>query len=386
MEATVATRTGGGAAERFATRVAFFVIGVTLSSWAPLVPFAKARLGADDATLGLLLLCLGAGAVITMPLSGAMIARFGCRAVIVTAAILLFVTLPLLAFVSSVPVFAFVLLLFGAGSGAIDVAANVNAMMVERASGRALMSGFHGLFSVGGIVGAAGMSALLALGVPPLAAVSGIMVALAALLAASARFLIPSAAQDGGKAPAFAVPHGIVIVLGGLACIAFLAEGAILDWSALFLTTQRGFDPAHAGLGYAAFAAAMTVGRLTGDRIVAALGGVRVLALGGLLAAAGFLVAMLVPFGIVTLAGFVLVGLGSSNIVPVIYNVTGRQTAMATSHATAAVTTLGYAGILVGPAMIGFVANATGLAAAFGLLGLLLLVVSASARIARTRA
>jgi fucose permease len=180
----------------------------------------------------------------------------------------------------------------------------------------------------------------------------------------------------------FVLPRGTVIFIGLLCFIVFLAEAAMLDWSALFLTSLRDFDPAQAGIGYTAFAIAMTFGRLAGDRVVHALGRARILLFGATCAAAGFLVAIIDPSRAAALIGFVLVGLGASNVVPVLFTIAGRQTTMPSSHAIAAITTLGYAGILIGPALIGFVANATNLSMAFGLLAMMLLLVAASARVA----
>ena len=157
---------------------------------------------------------------------------------------------------------------------------------------------------------------------------------------------------------------------------------AILDWSALFLTTTRGLDETKGGLGYAAFAIAMTLGRFTGDKVVSRFGGKRVLTFGGLCAASGFFLAVLAPQAGLAMLGFVLIGLGAANIVPILFTAAGNQNAMPASLAVAAITTIGYAGILAGPAVIGFVAHATSLNIAFAMLGCALLLVAASARLA----
>ncbi len=360
------------------TRAAFFVAGFGMAAWAPLVPYAKQRLGVDEGTLGLLLLCLGAGSIATMPLAGVWAGRFGCRRVIWASGLLMCLALPGLATAGSVPLLAAALVLFGAAVGTIDVAINVQAVIVERAVGRAVMSGFHGFFSIGGIAGAAGASAVLwAAGSPLLAALCVAGVVVATLLAFGPGLLPPIGPRDGGEegGASFAVPRGPVLLIGGLCFISFLAEGAMLDWSALVLTALHGLDPAWAGLGYTVFSITMTAGRLSGNRIVAALGGHLVLLCGGACAAAGMALAVLAPSSSAVLAGFALVGVGASNIVPVLYSALGRQRAMPAHLAVGAVTALGYAGILVGPAAIGAVAHAAGLPAAFlGVAGLLLLI------------
>ncbi len=172
-------------------------------------------------------------------------------------------------------------------------------------------------------------------------------------------------------------------MIGILCCIVFLTEGSVLDWSAVFLVQDRGLDPARATLGYAAFSVTMTVGRLAGDRIVARLGRRTVMIGGGLVAATGLAVAVLVPDWEAALVGYAMVGAGCANIVPVLFTAAGRQTAMPASVAVPAVTTFGYAGVLAGPAAIGFIAQATSLPAAFLTVAVLLLGVAAAGRVLR---
>ena len=372
-------RAPAGRAQQVSTRIAFLGAGVGMAAWAPLVPFAKARAGLDDGMLGLLLLCLGAGSILAMPLSGALAARFGCRRVLLVAFAVALLAMPVLASASSLPVLALSLFVFGAGNGSVDCVMNIQAVIVERDSGRAMMSGFHGLYSLGGIVGAGGVSLLLALGATPLLAVLVVVAAiLGALACAAPHFLAYGSRGDG---PAFAVPHGIVLFIGLLCFILFLTEGSVLDWSAVFLTQEHGLDAAYGGLGYAVFSVTMTAGRLAGDAIVQRLGGTRIIIGGGLCAAGGLALATLAPGWPVALLGYALVGAGCSNIVPVLFSATGRQSVMPEHIAIPAITTLGYAGILAGPAAIGFVAHATSLPAAFLVVVLLLLGVAASGRV-----
>ena len=370
-----------GPPQRRATRLVFLTAGLAMAAWAPLVPYAKARLGLTEGTLGLLLLCLGAGSLLAMPLTGALAARFGCRRVILASGALLSLALPGLALAASPLQLGLTLLVFGAAIGTFDVCVNIQAVIIEKASGGALMSGFHALFSVGGFAGAGCMALLLWLGLDPAWACAVIVALLLALLLAAAPRLLREAEAGEPGAPLFVMPHGSVIVLGLLCFIVFLAEGSVLDWSALFLTSQRGMAAAQGGLGYAAFAIAMTLGRFSGDRVVRRFGGQRVLLLGGLCAAAGFFLTVLAPSVGGALAGFVLVGLGAANIVPILFTAAGRQGAMPASLAVSAITTLGYAGILAGPALIGFVAHASSLSMAFAGLGCALLLVAASARV-----
>jgi len=369
-----------GIPEQYATRMAFFVAGLGTAAWAPLVPYAKARLVLDDGTLGLLLLCLGAGSILSMPVAGLVAARYGCRLVISLAMVVLCLILPGLAVISHTPTFIIALLLFGASIGIIDVVINIQAVIVEKAAGKTMMSGFHGLFSLGGIVGASGVAGLLWLGLSPLQAMLAVCTIVLVALLTLGKHLLPYATEQQG--PTFVMPHGIILFIGFLCFVCFLAEGAMLDWSAVFLTSVRNLDPAYAGLGYAAFAMTMTIGRLSGDYLVRILGGVTTLAVGGLIAAGGFIVCVTIPATSAAFLGFAMIGLGASNVVPVLYSATGRQTVMPPHLAVAAVTTFGYSGILSGPALIGFIAHGTSLQTAFLCVAAMLLLLPAFCRIA----
>jgi predicted MFS family arabinose efflux permease len=303
--------------------------------------------------------------------------------VIVASGWLLCLAPPVLALAPNIAVLTTALLYFGVMLGAVDVAMNAHAVEVERRDGRMLMSGFHGLFSLGGLGGAAGMSALLALGLPlPLAAL-----AVSALLAALVLYLRGGLLPNVGGAAAghapFHMPHGAVLLLGLLCFVSFMAEGSMLDWSAVFLRDFRGFAPSAAGIGYACFSVAMALGRLTGDRLIQRIGPVWAVRVGAGLAATGFALAASVPWPGAALAGFVLVGLGASNIVPVMFSAAGRLPGGSPAIAIAAVTMLGYAGLLSGPALIGFISRLASLPLALAVVAGLLLLVAASARIVR---
>jgi predicted MFS family arabinose efflux permease len=340
----------------------FFVIGFAAGAWAPLVPFAKQRLALDDGALGLALVSMGVGSIVAMPLAGALAARVGCRRVLIAAAAIACLAFPVLATTGSVPLLAAALFLFGVGIGSLDCVINVQAIAVERDGGRAMMSGFHALYSLGGFVGAGAVSALLALNV----ALLGVSLAVATLMALATIAATPgllSRKAEAQHAP-FALPRGAVLMIGVFCFVMFLAEGSALDWSAVFLRAERHAAPAAAGLGYVAFAVTMTSGRLVGDRVVTALGLRRVAVVGALVAATGLAFATLAPGWIAPVIGYALLGAGCSNIVPALFTAIGRQTDMPESQAVPAVSVLGYAGILAGPAAIGLVASATSLTAA----------------------
>lgn len=349
--------------EQMATRAAFFVPGFAIACWAPLVPFAKARAGLDDAMLGVLLLCLGLGSLLSMPLAGMLAARHGCRPVMLATVVMMVLMLPLLAVASTPLSIGVVLLVFGAGIGAMDCVMNIQAVVVERESGRAMMSGFHAFYSIGALTGAALVTLLLSIGAGALLATFAVVAGVVAITALSSRWWRSERAEQGEAS--FALPRGVVIVIGAVCFISFLAEGSMLDWSAVFLHDVRGVELTHAGWGFVAFNIAMTATRLLGDGLVNRLGPSVAVLLGGLLACGGFVLATLVPSFGVALLGYALVGIGCANIVPVMFSLAGRQTRMPESVAIPAVTTMGYAGVLLGPAAIGFIAQQWSLPAAF---------------------
>ncbi len=366
---------------RFATRLLFLLAGFGYACWAPLIPIIKLRLGLDESVLGLLFLCIGLGSIGAMIATGILTTRFGNRPILIGSGFGFAAVVALLPVADTILTLGVTLVAFGATLGALDVAMNLHAVDVERAAARPMMSGFHALFSVGGFAGAAFMTLLLSQHIAPLAgtlACCALMVT--AMAIAVPRLLDSAAARDG---PMFALPRGLVLLIAVLAGITFLVEGALLDWGAL-LVTDAGLVPlAQGGLGYMVFSIAMTAGRLSGDAVSARFGDRRTLLWGSVLAIGGFVVLLTAAKFAPALLGFALIGLGCANIVPVLFRRAAAQQAMPAGLAIAAVTTTAYAGMLAGPAGIGFVAQAASLHLAFWLMaGLLVLVPICAHRVA----
>lgn len=366
-------RYAAGKMRQHSTRALFFIGGFGAASWAPLVPLLRERLAIGEDVLGMLLLCIGIGSLLTMPLSGAAAVRFGCRRTLTVAAAAFALLLLVLCQVDNMVLAVVFLLIFGAMMGCIDVVVNIQAVLVEKAAKRRLMSGMHALWSVGGFIGAGLFGIWVgSLGLTPFVSTciaAGIMLI---TLAFFARHLLPFGGESGGAM--VAIPRGIVAFVGVVACIAFLVEGAIMDWSGVFLTTVRNFDMSLAGTGFTVFSAAMLIMRLLGDVTVQKLGQKNVVLGGSLLAFLGFVLVIFAPSALLLYAGFFAIGIGSANIVPVFFSLLGKQKDMPVSMAVPAVSTLGYLGILMGPAAIGFLAHQTSLYAAFGLLAALVAV------------
>jgi len=355
---------------RHATRTGFFIAGFGLAVWAPLVPYVRERIEMSDALFGMLLLCIGIGSLTWMPLSGLLIARQGIRPVILGCVATLVLALLGMALTESIWLLGIALFCFGGSLGVLDVVLNVQSLLVERELGRRMMSNFHGMFSLGSICGALVLTGLLTLGLSP---ASGTLLMIALIVIAN--FLVMGGylarkAPAGGVA--FVRPSGLVLLVGALCFVVYLAEGAVLDWSALYLTGEKQLETSSGGLGYAAFALMVTVGRFAGGRVVNSLGTAPVVAFGGLLAAAGIGLTIITDHWVLALLGYGLCGLGCANVSPVLISSLSRQDAMPVHLAVTAATTVGFAGVLVGPAMIGLIAHYSSLTMAFVLLALLL--------------
>lgn len=362
-----------------ATRFIFLALGLAISAWAVLVPYAKARLGVNEAILGLLLLLVGTGAIVSMPFAGWLTSRYGCRKTLVVSTTIFMLSLVGLAFVSSRWAFGLSLFLFGASSGVVDVGMNIQAILVEKERKRSMMSGLHGMYSVGGFFGALIISALLNLGLSPLASIVCLTGMLIVVLIFMARYLFPYGHESKNR-QSFSLPKGSILMLGVLCFIMYMGDGVVLDWGALFMTTTKSISPDTAGLSFAIFSVAISIGRLFGDRLVEWLGIRKVMTGSGIVAALGFIIVMEAPSAPIAFAGFVVVGLGAANLIPLLFTIASRQKKMPVPQAISSVTTLGYLGLLVGPAMMGFIAHATSLYVVFGIVAALMIFVSVTSR------
>ncbi len=367
---------------RYACFAGFLILGAGIGLWAVHIPAVKARHNIDEGIVGLALLAIAVGAIVAMPLAGALAARLGSRTASRIGAVLYSIALPLPILAPSVPLLFVAAALFGFAMGLLDVAINSQAVEIERARGRPSMSAFHGFFSIGALGGAAGGGVLIeaGLGDGRGAAIVAAVVFLIAL--ASGPFLL-SVAPSGHRAPFFVRPPKGVAGIGVLAGLAYALEGGVTDWSALYLTDTKGASPAAAATGLAVFAGVLALVRLFGDGVVARFGPYRTLIASGLLVAAGIAAALLAPNVPLSAAGFAIAALGVANIVPILFSTAGAIPGIAPAHAMAAVSTLAYSAFLIGPPLIGFAAREFGLGSALALVGVAGLIVTARARIVR---
>lgn len=298
----------------YATRIVFFSAGLIIAAWAPLIPIVKEALNVNTGVLGILLLFLGLGSIISMPITGMLSARYGCQRVIITSALLTIISFPFLV-ISQTPIeLGISLFFFGASIGTVDVSMNIQAVKVEKGFNKNLMSGFHGFFSLGGIGGAAGMSFMIYLGVTALLACYLMSFLLVILFSISYSGLVRSGEKENKKY--FSLPKGIIIHVCLLCFLMGVIEGSIIDWGALFITTELGMPPSVSGLGYVTFAFAMMLGRFFGVKLVTLYGRNKVFFISSISIGLGFL--LVINFGVlfITLIGFICIGLGASNMVP----------------------------------------------------------------------
>lgn len=363
-----------GIEARWAVSALFFCNGLVVGGWAPKLPAMMARLGIGESVAGLLVLVLGLGSVCLMPVFGALVARRGSAHAVRLASALFAPSLIWISLAPTVWTVAAAVLLFGGLIGGMDVAMNANAVAVERARRRAIMSSCHGFWSLGGVAGAgAGGVLIQTLGETGHALLATL--AVAAILAWAFPRLLRDPPRGGQAHQPLRLPRTPMPYLIGLMALAsMIPEGAILDWGAVYLQREMGAPLSLAGWGFAACAAAMAVMRFLGDGIRRRLGAVKTLRISGALAMAGLALAGLAPSAAAAIAGFALAGVGIANMVPIAFSAAGNLPGLAQGIGLSVVTTMGYSGILLAPGSIGFLAERMSFSIIFMGLSLLLLV------------
>jgi len=355
--------------ERFSISVIFLVHGLVVASWVSRIPAIQSALALSPAVLGTVLLAITAGALVAMPVTGALIHRFGSRLLVIVTTIFFCLSLPLLAWPTSPPKLAFALFVFGMAVGGMDVAMNVQAAAFETRRGKPVMSSFHGLFSVGGMLGSAIGGAVAHAGIAPKSHFAAAAVIFGALAGVVLAWLSPgSSAAETGLGFRF---QRRIWVLGAIAFCILVGEGAMADWTAVYLRNSLGTDAGVAALGYSVFSGCMAGGRFLGDWLTLRVGPVRLVRTGALLSALGVAAATVVEEVPVALLGFGLVGAGFSTIIPIIFGAGARVKGVPAGAGVAAVTTAGYFGFLLGPPLIGFTAEFSSLRLALGLVSVL---------------
>ncbi|MBU2958202.1 MFS transporter [Paracoccus sp. 1_MG-2023] len=360
--------------ERAAVSALFLLNGLLVGSWSPRIPALMERLQITESRAGLLVLCLGLGSITVMPFFGAMTARSGSRQAAWLAACL---TAPSLIWISVAPGFwtaALAVFLFGGTMGGMDVAMNANAVAMERRRSRAIMSSCHGFWSLGGVIGA-GLGGIVLDWAGEL--VQGLVVTAifaAGLVWAGPRLLRDPPAPDQPRTPLRLPRSPLPYLIGIVALASMIPEGAILDWAAVYLEREMGASLSLAGWGFAACAATMAVLRFAGDGLRNRFGAVRTMRASALIAMAGLGIAGLAGTPPMAITGFALAGIGIANLMPIALSAAGNLPGMAAGVGLSVVTMMGYSGILLAPAAIGWLAEHASLGAIYLGLGVLLLL------------
>ncbi|GAA4369301.1 MFS transporter [Actinomadura verrucosospora] len=372
---------------RAAVTLAFAAHGLLGAAWVARIPQIKEHLGLGEGAMGVALLGAPVGVVAAVRFAGRIVGRWGSRATTIAAGAAGALALVPLGLAWNLGALILSLLLMGASLGLMDVAMNAQGVAVERGYGRPLMSGLHGSYSIGTLLAALAGSAAAHAGVPVPLHLAVAAAALIALLALGCRGLLDRSADElpepDGDAPAPArSPRRPLIMLGVIGLCSFVGEGAMADWSAIYLRENLGTGPGVAGLGYAGCAVAMTVGRLTGDQVVARFGPVPVLRGGSLAAALGLGLGLAAGDPTAAVAGFTLFGLGVAVVAPVTFSAAGNVPGVPAAAGISRVTGVGYLGLLGGPPVIGFIAQGVGLtwalAVPVALVGLIVLLAPAA--------
>ncbi|MDF2753460.1 MAG: ybjJ [Gaiellaceae bacterium] len=370
---------------RAAITLVFFADGLLIGSWAARIPAVQRQTELTSGKLGIALFAMSLGALLAMPTAGRLSERIGSRSVTLAALLAGGAALLLTAVAGGLAGLGAALFLFGAGFGAVNVAANAQGIALERLSERSILSSFHAAFSFGGLAGAGLGAIAAAAGIDPLEHFGAIAVAIALSALAAGGRLLPPDADDRETTPILARPQRSLLVLGAAAFFTLMAEGAAADWSAVYLSDSLGAGAAAAALGYTAFSLAMAASRVFGDRLNTRLGPVALARGGGLLAASALTLALVSGSTVVALAGFAAMGAGLGVVVPVLFRAAGSTPGVSAAAGVAAVSTIGWFGFLAGPPAIGVTADAVGLRSSLVIvvaatLGLALLAGSANPR------
>ena len=369
---------------RLAVLSMFFINGTVLASWVANIPLVKERLGLSESTLGLTLLAMAAGAILAMPLTGYLIPRYGSRRMTRITGIMFCLVLPLPILAPSLPLLVLALFFFGAFQGGMDVAMNAQAVAVENALDKPIMSSFHGWFSLGGLTGASLGGFLFSVGVSPTLHALSVALILTCATWVMMRRLFEAEDEQGGH-HTFALPTGPLFGLGLLAFFVLVGEGSVADWSAVYLRDVLGTSAGLAATGYAAFSLTMAFARFLGDGWVKRFGAVRLARGSATLAAGGLGVALFIGHPVAALLGFGCVGLGLANLIPILFGAAGRTPGVNPGTGIAAVSSAGYFGFLAGPPLIGLAAEVVTLSGALYIVVVFIAVVAVFAHVVRRK-
>jgi MFS family permease len=343
----------------------FFLFGFCFASWASRIPAIQQKIGLTETELGLVLFSLPVGLFVSLPLSGWLVAKKGSKAVVCIAAIIYSSVLITLGIANSRLQLIVALFCFGLAGNMGNISINTQAVNVEAFYKRNIMASFHGVWSLAGFTGAAVGTLMTALSLEPIQHFIVVFVIVTLLFMSALRYLVVTDIKSAESAPMFAWPGKSLLILGLIAFSSMICEGAMFDWSGVYFKKVVMAKPALVGAGYTAFMFTMALSRFVADHFTNRFGFKKIIQASGIIISTGLLLAVVLPHFYTAIAGFLLVGIGVSSVVPLVYSAAGKSKILSPGIAIASVSTISFFGFLIGPPLIGLVAGISGLRLSF---------------------
>jgi MFS family permease len=361
---------------RIAVSAFFYSNGLCFSSWASRIPQIKENLMLSDGQLGLILLGLPLGSLLSLLPSGFLVERFGSKILLLIAAIMHATILPLIGLSPNIWVLAIVVFFFGMAGNFFNITMNTQAVSVEAKYGRTIMASFHGLWSIAGFSGAAIGALMISLNIIPFyhfIVVSGIAFL---ILTVSFSYLVPDYSKKKSQGLVFVKPDKTLLLIGIIAFCGMLCEGCMFDWSGVYFQKVVLAESGMVAAGFTSFMSTMALGRFFSDKITNHIGGRKMFMISGIMISIGLLLSVIFPTLIFAVIGFFIVGAGVASVIPLTFSYAGKSTKLSTGVAIALVATIGTFGFLIGPALIGFISEAINLRASFTLVAIMGIMIS----------
>jgi MFS family permease len=356
---------------RIALSALFFFMGICFASWAARIPDIQTKFQLSEGQLGTILLCLPIGSMLGLPIAGWSVHRYGSRSVILICSFAYALTLPLIGLAPSTWIIALVLMTFGMLGNIMNISLNTQALGLEDQLGKSILASFHGIWSMAGFTGAGLGAGMIFLSFSPAAHYVVVALLSVVLILLSQKFVINdkrAAGEDGGLV--LRKPDSLLLRVGMISFLGMMAEGCMFDWSGVYFKKIVDAEPQFVSLGYVCFMGAMASGRFMTDKASNRFGKIPVLQVSGVLIFLGLLLSVVFPNLYTAALGFLLVGFGVASIIPVSYGIAGRSKLYTPSVALALVSTISFFGFLLGPPLIGFVAELFDLKVSFALVGI----------------
>lgn len=355
---------------RLAVASFYFCMGLSFASWASRIPDIKTKLHLSEAELGSILLALPIGQLITMPVSGRLVTKYGSRTILSFSILLYAVELTNIGWATQMWQLALALFIFGIVGNMSNISVNTQGILAEKIYDRPIMTSFHGVWSIAGFTGALIGLMMMNLKLTPRQHFFIVAALVFIIVFTARRYLIPGTSAPAEKKKFFSRPEGVLVQLGIIAFCSMAAEGAMFDWSGVYFKEVVKAPHSLVILGYASFMIMMATGRFAGDRIIARLGRKKLLQISGIFVLTGLMISVLFPYLITSVIGFIIVGWGVSSIIPTVYSTAARATKIGPGMALASVSSIGFLGFLLGPPLIGYIAQLASLRYSFAVVAL----------------